>query len=263
VNNTDPSGENWKAVRNGTQNGRPRYNIKDASGNNVGVYVVGYGALLQKGNGKIHETSLNILQAHAAIKGCKIIGLSGLRSSTRWGGKKPPPDAPPPVDPKKFEKDKPDWIEITKNAVTESVTSGESASSGARVIDECTDIINDEIDSITGLFGWDFPDIPTIGPLYGQDEAYKDAEGVAKATGTVIKVVKAASDVKGALKAGKNLKNTKAPVRNQTLTTTPSGKKITGVIVDPQAAKDVAANGGKLLGQIAQSGQSIKNDLKK
>jgi hypothetical protein len=131
------------------------------------------------------------------------------------------------------------------------------------VIDECTDIINDEIDSITGLFGWDFPDIPTIGPLYGQDEAYKDAEGVAKATGTVIKVVKAASDVKGALKAGKNLKNTKAPVRNQTLTTTPSGKKITGVIVDPQAAKDVAANGGKLLGQIAQSGQSIKNDLKK
>lgn len=263
LNNTDPSGKNWRAVRNGSQNGRPRFNIKDASGNNVGVYVVGYGALLQKGNGRIHETSLNILQAHAAAKGCKIIGLTGLKSSTRWGGKKPPPDAPPPVDPKKFEKDKPDYIAITGQSLKKSVLSGESASSGARVIDECTDIIHSEIESITGLFGFELPPPPKIGPLHGKTDAYNEADGIAEVTGTTIRVLKAAGDVKGALKSGKGLKEAKPPVRNQPLFTTQGGKTVTGVVVDPQAAKDVAVNGGKLLGQTAVSGQSIKNDLKK
>lgn len=237
LNNTDASGKNWKAVRNGSQNGRPRYNIKDASGSNVGVYVVGYGALLSTGNGRVHETTLNILQAHAAAKGCKIIGLSGLRSSIRWGGNPPPPDAPPPVDPKNFEKEKPDYIAITGQSLRESFESGESASSAARVVDECTDIINDEIDSITGIVGWDFPDIWTIGPLFGQDQAYKDAEGVAVVTGTAIKVVKAVSDVKGVLKSGQGLKDAKNTL-------------------------DAAKNAGKIVLTGAQSGQSIKKDVK-
>lgn len=263
INHTDPSGKNWKAVQNGTQNGRPRFNIKDASGNTVGVYVLGFGALLSTGNGPFHETTLNILHAHAAVKGCKIIGLEGLRGSTRWGGKKPPPDAPPPVDPKNFEKEKPNYIVLTGQSLKKSVLSGESASSGARVIDGCIGIIHSEIESVTGLVGIKVPPAPKIGPLHGQHKAYKAAEGIAEVTVTVITVVKAVGDIKGALKSGKALKGAKPPVRNQTLFTTAGGKKVTGVVIDPKAAKEVAVNGGKLVGKAAISGQSIKNDLKK
>jgi RHS repeat-associated protein len=262
INNVDPSGKNWKAVRHGSQNGRPRFNIMDENGQRVGVYVIGFGALLLKGN-RINQTTLDILHAHAAAEGCKIIGLDGLRGSVRWGGKKPPPDAPPPIDPKKFEKDKPDYIAITGQSLKKSFESGESASSAARVIDECTGIINDELDSITGIFGWDAPDIPKAGPQFGKVGAYNNTDGLATGVGNTIRVIKAVSDIKDIRKVGKALKESPGAIRNMTLTTTPSGKAIKTVIVDPKAAKDLAVNGGKLAQSLGQSANSIKKELNK